>query len=276
MNEAVIVEAVRTPNARRNGALAGWHPVNLLAETLIALVDRTGIDPAIVDDVISGCVIQIGEQAVNIARNAVLAAGFPETVPATTVDRQCGSAQQAMHFAAQAIRSGDYDVAIAAGVESMSRVPMTSSVSNDLNQNPYSDRIVARYAEQGVAGQGVAAELISQMWGLSRTEPRRVRAPVPPAAAAATAEGRFIREIIPLEGATGALKSDEGIRPDTSLEKLASLRTVFKPDGVITAGNASQISDGASAVLLMSEKKAAELAEAARGCTRCHSPPLTQ
>ena len=170
MNEAVIVEAVRTPNARRNGALAGWHPVNLLAETLIALVDRTGIDPAIVDDVISGCVIQIGEQAVNIARNAVLAAGFPETVPATTVDRQCGSAQQAMHFAAQAIRSGDYDVAIAAGVESMSRVPMTSSVSNDLNQNPYSDRIVARYAEQGGIYSQVAAELISQMWGLSRTE----------------------------------------------------------------------------------------------------------
>ena len=260
MNEAVIVEAVRTPNGRRNGALAGWHPVNLLAETLIALVDRTGIDPAIVDDVISGCVIQIGEQAVNIGRNAVLAAGFPETVPATTVDRQCGSAQQAIHFAAQAIRSGDYDVAIAAGVESMTRVPMTSSVSNDLNQDPYSDRIVARYAEQGgIQGQGVAAELISQMWGLSRTELDEFALRSHQLAAAATAEGRFIREIIPLEGATGALKSDEGIRPDTSLEKLASLRTVFKPDGVITAGNASQISDGASAVLLMSEKKAAEL-----------------
>jgi acetyl-CoA acetyltransferase family protein len=260
VHEAVIVEAVRTPHGRRNGALSGWHPVDLLAETLTALVDRTGIDPAIVDDVIAGCVIQIGEQAVNIGRNAVLAAGFPESVPATTIDRQCGSAQQAIHFAAQAIRSGDYEVAIAAGVESMTRVPMTSSISNDLNQNPYSDRIVARYADQGgIQGQGLAAELISQQWGLSRTELDEFSLRSHRLAAAATAEGRFDREIIPLEGTTGVVRSDEGIRPDTSLEKLGGLRPAFKPDGVITAGNASQISDGASAVLLMSAAKAAAL-----------------
>jgi acetyl-CoA acetyltransferase family protein len=260
VHEAVIVEAVRTPHGRRNGALSGWHPVDLLAETLTALVDRTGIDPAIVDDVIAGCVIQIGEQAVNIGRNAVLAAGFPESVPATTIDRQCGSAQQAIHFAAQAIRSGDCEVAIAAGVESMTRVPMTSSISNDLNQNPYSDRIVARYADQGgIQGQGLAAELISQQWGLSRTELDEFSLRSHRLAAAATAEGRFDREIIPLEGTTGVVRSDEGIRPDTSLEKLGGLRPAFKPDGVITAGNASQISDGASAVLLMSAAKAAAL-----------------
>jgi acetyl-CoA acetyltransferase family protein len=260
VHEAVIIEAVRTPHGRRNGALAGWHPVDLLAETLTALVDRSGIDPAIVDDVIAGCVIQIGEQAVNIGRNAVLAAGFPETVPATTIDRQCGSAQQAIHFAAQAIRSGDYDVAIAGGVESMTRVPMTSSISNDLNQDPYSDRIVARYADRGgIQGQGLAAEMISQMWGLSRAELDEFSLRSHRLADAATAEGRFKREIIPLEGSKGLVQTDEGIRSDTSLEKLGSLRPAFKPDGVITAGNASQISDGASAVLLMSAEKAAAL-----------------
>ncbi|MGW6332917.1 thiolase family protein [Nocardia rhamnosiphila] len=260
MHEAVIIEAVRTPHGRRNGALAGWHPVDLLAETLTALVDRSGIDPAIVDDVIAGCVIQIGEQAVNIGRNAVLAAGFPETVPATTIDRQCGSAQQAIHFAAQAIRSGDYDVAIAGGVESMTRVPMTSSISNDLNQDPYSDHIVARYADRGgIQGQGLAAEMISQMWGLSRAELDEFSLRSHQLAGAATAEGRFKREIIPLEGSKGLLQTDEGIRSDTSLEKLGNLRPAFRPDGVITAGNASQISDGASAVLLMSAEKAAAL-----------------
>lgn len=273
MNDAFVIEAVRTPLGRRGGALADWHPVNLLAETLNALVARSGIDPASIDDVISGCVIQIGEQAVNIGRNAVLAAGFPETVPATTIDRQCGSSQQAIHFAAQAIRSGDYDVAIAAGVESMTRVPMTSSISNDLNQDPYSDRIVARYADEGgIQGQGLAAELISQMWGLSRSEIDQFALRSHQLAAAATAEGRFAREIIALDGANGPLHSDEGIRPDTSLEKLAGLRTVFKPDGVITAGNASQISDGASAVLLMSDKKATELGLKARA--RVHTMSL--
>ncbi|WP_280295729.1 thiolase family protein [Nocardia abscessus] len=273
MNEAVIIEAVRTPHGRRNGTLAGWHPVDLLAETLTALVDRTGIDPAIVDDVIAGCVIQIGEQAVNIGRNAVLAAGFPETVPATTIDRQCGSAQQAIHFAAQAIRSGDYDVAIAAGVESMTRVPMTSSISNDLGQDPYSDRIVARYADRGgIQGQGLAAEMISQMWGLSRTELDEFSLRSHQLAAAATAEGRFKREIIPVEGAKGVVECDEGIRPDTSLEKLGSLRSAFKPNGVITAGNASQISDGASAVLLMSAQKAAALG--LKGRARVHTMSL--
>jgi acetyl-CoA acetyltransferase family protein len=260
VNEAVIVEAVRTPHGRRNGALANWHPVNLLAETLTALIDRTGIDPALVDDVITGCVIQIGEQAVNIGRNAVLAAGYPESVPATTVDRQCGSAQQAIHFAAQAIRSGDYDVAIAAGVESMTRVPMTSSISNDLGQDPYSDRLAARYADRGgIQGQGLAAELIAQEWGFSRGELDEYSLRSHQLAAAATAGGRFAREIVPVKGVNGLVETDEGIRPDTSLEKLGSLRTVFKADGVITAGNASQISDGASAVLLMSEKKAKEL-----------------
>ncbi|MGW6032728.1 thiolase family protein [Gordonia terrae] len=260
MHEAVIIEAVRTPHGRRNGALAGWHPVDLLAETLTAVIDRSGIDPAIVDDVIAGCVIQIGEQAVNIGRNAVLAAGFPETVPATTIDRQCGSAQQAIHFAAQAIRSGDYDVAIAGGVESMTRVPMTSSITNDLKQNPYSDRIVARYADQGgIQGQGLAAEMISEMWKLNRTELDEYSLRSHQLAHAATTEGRFKREIHPIEGVNGLIESDEGIRPDTSLEKLGSLRSAFKPNGVITAGNASQISDGASAVLLMSAEKAAAL-----------------
>jgi len=260
VNDAVIIEAVRTANGRRNGALRDWHPVDLLAEVLGALVERSGIDPALVDDVVTGCVIQIGEQAVNIGRNAVLAAGFPESVPATTVDRQCGSAQQAIHFCAQAIRSGDYDIAIAAGVESMTRVPMTSSISNNLEQDPYSERFQKRFADRGgVRGQGVAAELISEMWGLTRTEIDEFALRSHRLAQQATTAGHFDREILPIEGASGLLTADEGIRPDTDLDKLGSLRTVFKEDGVVTAGNASQISDGAAAVLLMSDRKAAEL-----------------
>ncbi|HJT58132.1 MAG TPA: thiolase family protein [Ktedonobacteraceae bacterium] len=258
--EAVIVEAVRTPVGRRNGRLKDWHPVDLLAQVLSALVQRPGIDAGLVEDVIIGCVSQVGEQSLNVGRNAALAAGFPETVPGTTVDRQCGSSQQAIHFAAQGVISGAYDIAIAGGVESMTRVPMGSSSQGGA---PFGSQMLKRY-DNGLVHQGISADLVAQKWGLTREELDRFSLESHRRAALATAEGRFRSQIVPVEvknedGTTSIFDQDEGIRTDTSFEKLASLKPAFKPDGLITAGNSSQISDGAAAVLIMERGTAEKL-----------------
>jgi acetyl-CoA acyltransferase len=267
MPNAVIVDAIRTPLGRRNGRLAGWHPVDLAAHVLGALMVRHDLDPAVVDDVIMGCVSQVGEQALNIGRNALLAAGFPDSVPGTTVDRQCGSSQQALHFAAQGVIAGAYDVVIAAGVESMSRVPMGSSV---LGADPFGSRLVARYPD--LVPQGISAELIAEKWALSREELDEYAAGSQQRAARATAEARFDRELVPVpvsvDGATTVMTEDEGIRPETTVARLAALKPAFKPDGVVTAGNSSQISDGAAAVLIASEEAAARLGLAPRARVR--------
>ena len=258
--DAVIVAALRTPIGRRNGQLKEWHPVDLLAHLLKALVERTGLDSSLVDDVIVGCVSQVGEQSWNIARNAVLAAGFPDTVPGTTVDRQCGSSQQAIHFAAQGILSGAYDIAIAAGVESMTRVPMGSAAQGT---DPFGSFMLQRYAHKLVP-QGVSAELIAQKWELSRAELDAFSLESHRRTAQAIHEGRFTSQIVPVpvtgeDGTSRLLETDEGVRYDTSLEKLATLKPAFKTDGVITAGNSSQISDGAAALLLMERGTAERL-----------------
>ena len=263
MTTAVIVDAIRTPLGKRNGKLKDWHPVDLAAETLKALVDRTGIDPGLVDDVVMGCVMQVGEQGVNIARNAVLAAGWPESVPGTTVDRQCGSSQQAAHFAAQGVIAGAYDVVVAAGVEVMTRVPMGASMADGKFGYPFGPAIGARYADQGgLVPQGISAELIADKWNISRDDMDAFGAQSQQRAAQATREGRFEREILPVLGADGALmKVDEGLR-ETTLESLAKLKPSFRPEeegGRVTAGNSSQITDGSSAILIMSEERAAAL-----------------
>ena len=261
MQRAVVVDAVRTPTGKRNGRLKGYHPVDLAAITLRALVERNDLDPGLVEDVIMGCVMQTGEQGVNVGRNAALAAGFPENVVGTTVDRQCGSGQQSSHFAAQGVMAGAYDVAIAAGVESMTRVPMGITAQQGPGK-PFGPLMVERYA-RSLVPQGISAEMVAEKWGLSRESLDRIACDSHTRATRATAEGRFDREMVPVEVAANGSKemvsTDEGIRPDTSLEVLAGLRPVFKPDGVITAGNSSQISDGAAAVLVMSEAKAEEL-----------------
>jgi acetyl-CoA acetyltransferase family protein len=258
MPNAVIVDAIRTPLGRRNGRLSGWHPVDLAAHVLGTLMVRHDLDPVVVDDVIMGCVSQVGEQALNIGRNALLAAGFPDSVPGTTVDRQCGSSQQAVHFAAQGVIAGAYDLVIAAGVESMSRVPMGSSV---LGADPFGSRLVARYPD--LVPQGISAELIAEKWALSREELDEYALGSQQRAAQATAEARFDRELVPVpvsvDGVTSVMTEDEGIRPDTTVARLAALKPAFKPDGVVTAGNSSQISDGAAAVLIASEEAAARL-----------------
>jgi acetyl-CoA acyltransferase len=266
MTSAVIVDAVRTAGGKRNGKLRGWHPVDLAAEVLRAIVERNDLDPELIDDVIMGCVMQVGEQAVNIGRNAVLAAGFPESVCATSVDRQCGSSQQAQHFAAQGVMAGAYDVVIAAGVESMTRTPMGSSIVPGLGA-PFGPKVLARYASVGgLVPQGISAELIADKWGLTREDLDAYGAQSQQRAARATAEGRFDREIVPVkvrddEGneTDEIFRVDEGIRPDTTVETLATLKPAFKPDGKVTAGNSSQITDGAAAVLIMSEERAAAL-----------------
>jgi len=244
MREAVIVDAVRTPVGRRDGGLKSWHPVDLLALTLKSIVQRNKLDPALVDDVVAGCVGQAGEQAFNVARNAVLAAGFPESVPGTTVDRQCGSSQQAAHFAAQGVIAGSYDVAIACGVESMSRVPMGSNGAGP--GKPFGPMVMRRYNDV-VFHQGVGAEMMAERWKISRGELDAFSLESHRRAARATEEGRFCNEIVPV----GNVMRDEGIRAETTLEKMATLKPAFKPDGVITAGNSSQISDGAASVLIM-------------------------
>jgi acetyl-CoA acyltransferase len=264
MTTAVIVDAVRTAGGKRNGKLRNWHAVDLASEALKALVERNKLDPAVVDDVIMGCVMQVGEQSLNVGRNAVLAAGWPESVPATTIDRQCGSSQQAVHFAAQGVMAGAYDIVVAAGVESMTRTPMGSSVVRELGF-PFGPRMMARYAEQGgLVGQGIGAEMIADQWGISREDLDTFSAQSHQRAARATAEGRFENEIIPVairddEGkdTDELITSDEGIRPDSTVETLGNLKPAFKPEGgKVTAGNSSQITDGASAVLIMSEEKA--------------------
>jgi acetyl-CoA acyltransferase len=270
MATAVIVDALRTPGGKRNGKLSGWHPADLAGEVLRAIVARNDLDPALVDDVIMGCVMQVGSQGLNIGRNAVLAAGFPESVPATSVDRQCGSSQQSAHFAAQGVIAGAYDVVIAAGVEVMSTTPMGASITP--GSFPFGPKVMERYA--GVGGlvpQGISAELIADKWNLSRDELDAFGALSQQRAEKATAEGRFDHEILPIKGRLKdrdsgniieldeMITADEGIRPGTTIETLANLKPAFKPDGKVTAGNSSQITDGAAAVLIMSEEKAASL-----------------
>ncbi|MFM8529023.1 MAG: thiolase family protein [Ilumatobacteraceae bacterium] len=263
MPTAVIVDAIRTPLGKRNGKLKEWHPVDLAAQTLDALVRNTGIDPAIIDDVVMGCVMQVGEQAANVARNAVLAAGWPESVPGTTIDRQCGSSQQAAHFAAQGVMAGADDVVVAAGVEVMTRVPMGASMSDGKFGWPFGPMVGARYQPQGgLVPQGISAELIADKWGISRDDMDRFGVQSQERAARATREGRFEREILPVKDAEGNLMTaDEGIR-DTSMESLGKLKPSFRSEeegGRVTAGNSSQITDGSAALLIMSEEKAKAL-----------------
>jgi acetyl-CoA acyltransferase len=266
MPEAVIVEAVRTPIGRRGGKLAGWHPVDLLAATLSELVSRTGIDPGTVDDVICGCVSQVGDQSLNIARNAWLAAGLPEEVPATTVDRQCGSSQQAAHFAAQGVIAGAYDAVIACGVENMSRVPLGSSMSGGM---PFTPQLLGRY-NGNLVPQGISAELLAADFDLSREELDDYSFRSHAKAGAATTAGHFRREVFPLkvEGAGGSelVEVDEGIRFNGDRARMANLPAPFfsadtsktfpEIRWVVTAGNSSQISDGAAALLITTPEKA--------------------
>lgn len=258
MRSAVIVDAVRTPVGRRNGDLKDIHPVDLASIPLQAVVERNDLDPGLVEDVIMGTVMQTGEQGLNVGRNAALAAGFPEDVVGTTIDRQCGSSQQSAHFAAQGVMAGAYDVVIAAGVESMTRVPMGITAQQGPGM-PFGPKVLDRYAN-GLVPQGISAEMIADKWGLSREELDALSLESHRRAAQATEEGRFDTQIVPVTMPDGTMITrDEGIRVDTSMEKLASLQPAFKPDGVVTAGNSSQISDGAAAVLIMSEDKAEEL-----------------
>jgi acetyl-CoA acyltransferase len=257
VRDAVIVEAVRTPVGKRNGGLSGIHPVDLSAHVLQALAERSGVDPAVIDDVIWGCVSQVGEQTFDIARNVALAAGWPETVTGVTVDRQCGSSQQSVHFAAAGLISGQYDVAVAGGVESMSRVPMGSAVAD---KNPFGERFMARY-DGRFPNQGVGAEMIAEQWGFTRTQLDEFSIGSHEKAAAAQDEGRFEGQIAPVTLPDGTVVSqDEGVRRGGTVEGLSKLKTVFKPEGgTITAGNSSQISDGSAALLMTTSEKAAEL-----------------
>jgi acetyl-CoA acyltransferase len=265
MTTAVIVDAVRTAGGKRNGKLRGWHAVDLASETLKAIAERNKLDPALIDDVVMGCVMQVSEQSLNIGRNAVLAAGWPESVPATTIDRQCGSSQQAIHFAAQGVMAGAYDIAVAAGVESMTHTPMGSSVVRDFGF-PFGPRMMARYNdEEGhsrLKGQGIGAEMIADQWDISREDLDAFALQSQQRAARARDEGRFENEIVPVtvhdedgKDTDEILTADEGIR-DSTMEALANLKPAFKEDGKVTAGNSSQITDGSSAVLIMSEEKA--------------------
>ena len=268
MNDAVIVAAVRTPVGKRNGGLSGVHPADLSATVLEALADRTGIDPAVVDDVIWGCVSQVGEQTFDIARTAVLSAGWPESVPGTTVDRQCGSSQQALHFAAAGLIAGHYDVAVAGGVESMSRVPMGSAA---MAGNPLGERYVKRYGPD-FPNQGIGAEMVAEKWGLSRRQLDEFALSSHAKAAAAADAGLFSEEITPVTAGEAVVTADEGIRRGGTVEGLAGLKPAFKPDGVVTAAGASQISDGSAALLLTTSAKAAELG--LRPLARIHTAVL--
>ncbi len=252
MRNAYIVDAVRSPIGKRNGSLRGWHPVDLSAVVVEELVRRTGVDPERVDDVIWGCVSQTGEQGLNVGRWVALAAGLPETVPGTSVDRQCGSSQQAVHFAAQGVMAGVYDVVIAGGVESMTRVPMGSTMQQGPGF-PFGPRIVGRYA---LVPQGLSAEMVAERWSLSRERLDTLALESHRRAARAIDEGRFAGQIVPIpagEGGGEGLEVDEGVRRETSLEALGGLKPAFRPDGVVTAGNSSQISDGAGALLVAGE-----------------------
>ena len=258
MNDAVIVEAVRTPvgiGKPGKGALSGVHPVDLSAHVIDALITRSGVDPQHINDVIWGCVSQVGEQSANVARNSALAAGLPESVTGVSIDRQCGSSQQAVHFAAAAVMSGQMDVVIAGGVESMSRVPMFSNMAG--GDGPFGPRMLARYPH--LVNQGISAEMIAHRWSLSRTYLDELAAESQQRAARATKDGLFEAEITAVGTEDGVVSTDQGVRPDTTAESLAGLKPAFQEDGVVTAGNASQISDGSAALLITSSDKAAEL-----------------
>jgi len=259
VRDAVIVAAIRTPVGKRNGALSGVHPVDLSAHVLNALAERAGLaDTAQVDDVIWGCVGQVGEQTFDIGRNAVIAAGWPDSVPGVSVDRQCGSSQQSVHFAAGGLISGQYDVVVAGGVESMSRVPMGSSLGTS-GANPGGSALQNRY--HGVyPDQGTGAEMIAERWGLSRTQLDEFSLSSHAKAAAAIDEGRFTAQITPVKLEDGTVvDTDQGVRRGGTVESLAKIKPAFKPDGVIHAGNSSQISDGSAALLMTTSEKAAEL-----------------
>lgn len=273
MRDAVICAAVRTPVGKRGGGLSGVHAVDLSAHVLNALVERAGVEPSVVEDVFWGCVSQVGEQTFNIGRNAPLAAGWPETVTGTTVDRQCGSSQQAVAFAAATVVSGQADVVVAGGVESMSRVPMGSTYGVEGTGTPMGPTFLARYG--GVfPNQGVGAEMIAERWGFSRTQLDEYSLASHEKAAKAQAGGAFDEEIAPVTTPDGAVvRADEGIRPGGTPEKLASLKTPFKEDGVISAGNASQISDGSAALLVTTSEKARELG--LRPIVRVHTTVMT-
>ena len=269
--EAVIIEAVRTPIGKRNGSLKDFHPVDMLAEVLKEVVNRAGVDPGLIEDNITGCVSQVGEQSLNVGRNGWLAAGFPETIPSTTVDRQCGSSQQSIHFAAQGVMAGAYDLVVASGVENMTRVPMGSST---MGANPFGQQLWARY-EGKLVPQGISADLIATKWNITRDESDDFGYRSHVRAARATREGFLKREILPLKvtgegGEQVLLDHDEGIRMEPDREKMSTLQPAFKADNfeqmfpgqlnwTVTAGNSSQISDGASAVLIASREKAEEL-----------------
>lgn len=273
MTNAVIVDAIRTPGGKRNGSLGGWHAADLAGTVLSALVERNDLDPALVDDVIMGCVSQVGDQSVNVGRSAVLAAGWPDSVPATTIDRQCGSSQQAAHFGAQGVMAGAYDIVVAGGVEVMTRTPMGSTgvggeAFGPLVHERYADR--ESFGHHGLVNQGISAELIAERWGLSRDDLDAFALASQTRAAAARDSGRFDRELLPVERRlwdaetkevteTGEmLTADEGIRAST-MESLGGLRPAFMSEGKVTAGNSSQITDGASAMLIMSEERAEQL-----------------
>jgi acetyl-CoA acetyltransferase family protein len=275
MPSAVIVDVVRTPVGKRNGRLSGWHAVDLAAQPLRALIERNDLDPSLVEDVILGCTMTVGEQAMNVGRNAALAAGFPDTVPGTTVDRQCGSAQQAVHFAAQAVMSGTMDIVIGGGVEAMSRVPIGATTEHGPG-DAYGPVVRGRFE---FIHQGLSAEEIARRWEISREDMDRFSVRSHQRAARAAAEGRFEREIVPLDtrrarvvdklavpgsdegdpAGEGSLASDEGVRPGSTYETLAGLPPAFLEDGLVTAASSSQISDGAAAVLVMSEERAGRL-----------------
>ena len=270
MREAVIVEAVRSPIGRRNGSLKDLHPVELLAEVLKEVVNRSGVDAGLIEDNITGCVSQVGEQSLNVGRNAWLAAGLPEEIPATTVDRQCGSSQQSIHFAAQGVMAGAYDLVVASGVENMTRVPMGSSTAG---QNPFGQQLFARY-DGKLVPQGISADLIASKWGITREDSDDFAYRSHVKAAAATRAGYFQREMLPLkvtvDGEQRLLDVDEGIRMEPDRERMRTLQPAFlnpvmeevfpgQLHWTVTAGNSSQISDGASAVLIASREKAEQL-----------------
>ncbi|MFI6776358.1 thiolase family protein [Nocardia sp. NPDC050412] len=255
MREVVIAAAVRTAIGKRNGGLSGTHPADLSAIVLNALAGRSGIDPAVIDDVIWGCVSQVGDQSSNIGRYAVLAAGWPETIPGTTVNRACGSSQQALDFAAQAVASGAQEVVVAGGVEVMSRVPLGAARADGM---PYGPKALARYDDFSF-NQGISAELIAQKWGFDRTRLDEFSVLSHERAAAAQDRGAFEEQIVAVATDSGTVIADEGIRPGSTVEKLAGLKPAFQTDGVIHAGNSSQISDGAAALLVTTAEKAREL-----------------
>jgi acetyl-CoA acyltransferase len=253
--DAVIVDAVRTPIGKRNGALADVHPVDLSAHVLTALLGRTGVDPDVIDDVVWGCVTQIGDQSGNVGRFAALAAGWPESVPGVTVNRACGSSQQAVDFAVFGVLAGRYDVVVAGGVESMTNVPLGSSRATG---RPYGPMMLARY-DDAEFNQGLSAEMMATKWKLSREDLDEFAVRSHALATAAVSSGALDGQLAPIQLAASVLTTDEGIRPSTSTESLARLKPAFREDGVIHAGNASQISDGAAALLIMTPERAAEL-----------------